>query len=255
LPQRVQSMLVITPAPASESWGSLAKTIGGAMLLLLLLGLVGWILRKNGSKQETPPFPEVQLDEIFGEVESGRVERVAHHEGFVSQIGDHTIAGVLVSLGDKKPLPGGTVTVQPLHQEEGGTRWKWQGMSNAKGHFLVECPRQGPMQVVFSHPFYQVKQMEVSLPHQNKYRLLRISLVSYRHLIFETFLLATRRVAGGQIFDPRTQTAREFLKTLHTKQQEKLEPLVKAFENAYYGSIIPTAKDYDVLRNTFHSQS
>ncbi len=254
LPQRVRSLLVVTPTRSAESYKDIGVMIGWIVLFLGTMALLWWSFKQEWWRRDEVPALLPSFDDQVGEIETGRVERVASHEGFSVTINDHTIAGVLLGLGEKKPLHGVTVTVQPLEEDGKVTRWRWQTISNAKGHFLVDCPKTGLMQVSFSHPHYQIKQMEIALPHQSRHRVLRVSLVSYQHLIYETFLMAARRMVLGQTFDPRTQTVREFLHTLRAGHVEQFAPLAKAFEKAYYGSIIPTVEDYESLRDLFQTQ-
>lgn len=250
LPQQVRNVLVVTPELAERvtiPWEALLYVgiVGGLLLLLAWGWRRGWFERG----EEAPP--EI-LEAPIGPIDTGRIERVDALEGLDLPEDSYAVGGVVLVVGEARALRHASVVVKPADDEDAPG---WSTVTNERGHFMLRCEHKGRVKVTFTHPHFQTKTTTLTLPQPGKPRLLRVYLASYRHLIYETFFEVTRRTSSKQAFDPKKQTAREWLSALKPEVAESLDPLAKAFEKAYYGSIIPTAEDYDVLCTMFQTRT
>ncbi|TNE50394.1 MAG: DUF4129 domain-containing protein [Deltaproteobacteria bacterium] len=252
LPQQVRNVLVVTPEivpPTKIPWEALLY-VG---LVLGLLGLLVWGWRQGWFERGSESQPEL-LEKPSGPIDTGRIERVDALEGLAPLKDSYSVGGVVLAVGEARALSYVSVTVKPTDSDDPDAP-VWETVTNEKGHFMLRCEHLGRVDVTFFHPHFQTKTTTLTLPQPGKPRLLRVYMASYRHLIYETFFEVTRRTSSKQAFDPKKQTAREWLAALKPEVADSLDPLAKAFEKAYYGSIIPTAEDYDVLCDLFQTQT
>lgn len=267
LPQQIQNFLVISPEEQGSNtylwWGL------GLLGMALFLGWTGLHKIRSWLVKRLHPVSAPSWPESLPPLDTGSISWIPDSEIPFSPEDDLSLVGVILAVGTQKPLANISVEVSPCHSDDMMDSMKnhtqpvqpvqpvsplYKTVTDSRGYFLISLGSPGTVRVSFSHPHVQAKQMELTLPHRSHNRILRVTLASYRHLVYETFVAVARSSWCQKPFDPKSQTVREWLRSLPHEQSEALEPLAHAFEKAYYGSLDPTAQDYETLSTFFQTR-